>query len=101
MMAVFENQIYLDGIINSIKIAIITTLIAFLIAFPLALIFDKYNFSGKKWTSFTVMLPMILPPFAHRKGKIIPAASKAAPISNVSNQCHNRFIFMPPDFLPE
>ena len=65
---VFANQIYVDGILNSLLIAVVTTLIAFIIAFPLALIFDKYDFVGKKWTSFLIMLPMILPPFVGALG---------------------------------
>ncbi|MBQ9788015.1 MAG: iron ABC transporter permease [Lentisphaeria bacterium] len=65
---VFSNKLYIDGIINSLLIAVVTTLITLLIAFPLVLIFDKYNFCGKKWTSFLIMLPMILPPFVGALG---------------------------------
>ncbi len=65
---VFDNKIYVSGIMNSLLIAVVTTVFSLLIAFPLALIFDKYDFCGKKWTSFMIMLPMILPPFVGALG---------------------------------
>lgn len=65
---VFGNPLYVEGMINSLLIAVITTSFTLVIALPLALIFDRYNFVGKKWTAFLIMLPMILPPFVGALG---------------------------------
>ena len=65
---VFSNYIYLEGMCNSFAIAAVTTLFVFLIALPLALLYDRYEFPGKSWSNLLVMLPMILPPFVGALG---------------------------------
>ncbi len=65
---VFSNYIYLEGLLNSFAIAAVTTTMVFLIALPLALLYDRYEFPGKSWSSLLVMLPMILPPFVGALG---------------------------------
>ena len=65
---VFENQLYLHGLWNSFCISIVTTAMVFLISLPLALIFDRYDFTGKSLCSLAMMLPMILPPFVGALG---------------------------------
>lgn len=57
------NPVYAEGIINAMLIAVVTTSLVFLIALPLAVVFDRYEFPGKKFCAFAVLLPMILPPF--------------------------------------
>lgn len=65
---VFSNYIYLEGMCNSFAIAAVSTLFVFLIALPLALLYDRYEFPGKSWSNLLVMLPMILPPFVGALG---------------------------------
>ena len=63
-----ENKIYLLGLWNSFRIAVVTTALVFLISLPLALLYDRYEFSGKSLCSLAMMLPMILPPFVGALG---------------------------------
>ncbi len=65
---VFENKLYLHGLWNSFCISLVTTAMVFLIALPLALIFDRFDFPGKSLCSLAMMLPMILPPFVGALG---------------------------------
>ena len=65
---VFSNFIYLEGLLNSFKIAIVTTLLVFLIALPRAFLYDSYDFPGKSMTHLAAMIPMILPPFVGALG---------------------------------
>ncbi len=60
---VFENHVYVSSIINSIYLAIVTTIIALLISLPLAYFTDRYKFPGKKIFTNIVLLPIMLPPF--------------------------------------
>jgi iron(III) transport system permease protein len=61
--AIFKDSIYLTSIGNSIFTATITTVVAFLIALPLAYFSDRYEFPGKKIFTNIVLLPIMLPPF--------------------------------------
>ena len=65
---VFSNQLYLQGLWNSFRIAIVTTFLVFVIALPLALLHDRYDFAGKSLCSLSMMTPMILPPFVGALG---------------------------------
>ena len=65
---VFSNYIYREGLLNSFKIAVVTTFLVFLIAFPLALVYNRYEFPGKGLSHLLVMIPMILPPFVGALG---------------------------------
>ncbi len=60
---VFQNPIYLEGLWNSFLMGIFSTLIATLIALPLALLSDRFLFPGKNILGAMVLIPMILPPF--------------------------------------
>ena len=60
---VFRNPIYLEGLGNSFRIAIGTTLLASLISVPLAWLNHRFVFPGKKAFSALILVPMILPPF--------------------------------------
>ncbi len=68
LLEIFRSSIYVEGLINSFAIAAVTTAMVFLIAMPLAIAYDKYEFPGKKYSSVLVMLPMILPPFVGALG---------------------------------
>ncbi len=64
----FRNPIYLEGLLNSLKIALVTTAVVFAIALPPALIYDRYEFTGKKLVNTLMLIPMILPPFVGALG---------------------------------
>lgn len=65
---VFSNFIYLEGLLNSFRIAVVTTILVFLIALPMAFLYDAYDFPGKGITNLAAMIPMILPPFVGALG---------------------------------
>lgn len=60
---VFRNPIYLEGLLNSFKLAVGATSLAMLIAVPLAWIADRYEFPGRKLFMGAILLPIMLPPF--------------------------------------
>ena len=63
LIGVFKNPIYLEGLLNSLRLALGTTLVASLISLPLAWLSNRYTFPGKKWVNALLLVPMILPPF--------------------------------------
>lgn len=63
LVLVFEDPRTLRGLLNSLRIACLTTLSATLIALPLALLSAGYRFPGKRLFSAAVLVPLILPPF--------------------------------------
>ena len=68
MTEVCRNQLYLEGIWNSLRISVVTTLFVFLFSFPLALLYDRYEFPWKGACPALMMAPMILPPFVGALG---------------------------------
>jgi len=60
---VFRNPIYLEGLWNSLLMAVFSTLLTALIALPLAFLTDRFLFPGKTLFSALILVPMILPPF--------------------------------------
>jgi len=60
---VFKNPIYVEGLRNSFFLGVCSTIVSLLIALPLALISDRFDFPGKKALTAVVLVPMILPPF--------------------------------------
>ncbi|HEV3210934.1 MAG TPA: iron ABC transporter permease [Chthoniobacterales bacterium] len=60
---VFRNPLYLEGFLNALKIAIGSTLAAFLLASPLAWVGYRFDFPGKSALSALLILPVMLPPF--------------------------------------
>ncbi|MEI9895352.1 MAG: iron ABC transporter permease [Chthoniobacter sp.] len=60
---VFRNRIYLEGLWNSLLLAIGSTAGALAIALPLAFIADRFDFPAKKLLTAFILVPMILPPF--------------------------------------
>ena len=62
-IGVFNDAIYREGMVNSLIIATVTTILCLFIALPLAALSTKYEFRGKALLSSLVMVPLILPPF--------------------------------------
>ena len=60
---VFQNPVYAEGLLNSLGIAAGTTLLATLVAVPLAWLGHRYNYPGKGIISALILVPLILPPF--------------------------------------
>ncbi len=68
VLEIFRNPIYVEGLRNAFAVALVTTLLVFCIALPLALVFDRWNFPGKSFSAAAIMAPMILPPFVGALG---------------------------------
>jgi iron(III) transport system permease protein len=60
---VFRNPIYLEGLWNSLLMGVWSTLLAALIAMPLAWMSDRFLFPGKSLLGALILVPMIMPPF--------------------------------------
>jgi iron(III) transport system permease protein len=60
---VFRNPLYLEGLWNSLQMGVGSTLLAALLAIPLAWLSDRFVFPGKSLLVALVLVPMILPPF--------------------------------------
>ncbi|MDR2720988.1 MAG: ABC transporter permease subunit, partial [Puniceicoccales bacterium] len=63
VLAVFDSHVYLHGILNSIFLGTVTTILALVIALPLAYFADRYQFPGKVFFTYIILLPIMLPPF--------------------------------------
>lgn len=64
----FRNPHYVEGLVNSLKMGFFSTLLAVLIALPLALMANTYRFPGKEALHSLVLVPLILPPFVGALG---------------------------------
>jgi iron(III) transport system permease protein len=60
---VFRNPLYVEGLWNSLQMGVWSTLLAALIAIPLAWMSDRFLFPGKSLLGALVLVPMIMPPF--------------------------------------
>ncbi len=60
---IFRNPLYLEGLWNSLKMAIGSTLGSILIALPLAVLSTRYEFWGKRLLTSLLLVPLVLPPF--------------------------------------
>lgn len=60
---VFANPIYVAGLWNSFLMAVFSTLLAFVLAMPLAWIASRFQFPGKALLTSAILVPLILPPF--------------------------------------
>lgn len=59
----FENHLMVEAILNSIQLAVTTTLTCTLVALPLAIIGSKFDFPGKSILMGMLLTPMVMPPF--------------------------------------
>ena len=68
VLAVFQNPIYLEGLANSFRMGLFSTLLCLAIALPLALIANRFRFPGKEVLTSVILIPLILPPFVGALG---------------------------------
>ena len=68
LFEVFRNRLYLEGLWNSLRLALCTTGLSLMVAVPLAWLADHFDFRGKRLLSGALLLPMILPPFVGALG---------------------------------
>lgn len=59
----FDNHLMVEAIINSIWVALATTVVCTLLALPLAVIGSKFDFRGKGLLMGMLLVPMVMPPF--------------------------------------
>lgn len=60
---VFQDPLLVQGLINSLLVAISTTVLSIALALPLAVLATRYEFTGKAIVTSLVLVPLILPPF--------------------------------------
>ena len=61
--ALWTNPVYGEAILNSFRIAMVTTLATTLLSLPLAFLLVRYDFRGKSILQGMILVPMVLPPF--------------------------------------
>ena len=60
---VFRNPVYREGLWNALALGLTSTIVTFLIAFPLALMSYRYDFAGRGILGVLILIPLVLPPF--------------------------------------
>ncbi|MDF1860022.1 MAG: iron ABC transporter permease [Verrucomicrobiales bacterium] len=68
ILEIFRNPIYVEGLKNSFYMGLFSTLLSLLIAFPLAMLANTWDFRGKELLNSLVLVPLILPPFVGALG---------------------------------
>lgn len=68
IVEIFLNSIYVEGLINSFYMGLFSTLLSILIALPLALLANTWDFRGKDLLNSLILVPLILPPFVGALG---------------------------------
>ena len=57
------SPVYGEAIMNSFRLAMVTTVATTLLSLPLAFLLVHYNFKGKGFLQGVILVPMVLPPF--------------------------------------
>ncbi len=60
----FRNPIYVEGLVNSFYMGLFTTVLALLIALPLALISNTWQFRGKEILNSLILVRSSYPPLS-------------------------------------
>lgn len=68
LRAVFQNPVYLSGFANSLMVGVGATLLAALLGIPLAFLFQRFDFPGRRLLAALVPLPLFVPPFVGALG---------------------------------
>jgi len=63
IQTVFRDPVLRGGLLNALLVASCTTVLAILVAFPLALVGARTRFPGQNVLSALILLPLVLPPF--------------------------------------
>ena len=63
VLSIFRDPVYLEGLVNSLKMGALSTAAAVALALPLALMANRYRFPGREFLGAMLLVPMILPPF--------------------------------------
>jgi iron(III) transport system permease protein len=66
--AVFQNPVYVLGFRNSLMVAVASTALSALAGVPLALLFSRWEFPGRRWLAVLIPLPLFVPPFVGALG---------------------------------
>jgi iron(III) transport system permease protein len=66
--AVFQNPTYVEGFRNTLGVAVGATILCALVGIPLALVFARWEFPGRRWLSALIPLPLFVPPFVGALG---------------------------------
>jgi len=61
--ALLTNPLYQHGLANAFALATVTTLLTLLVALPLAVAADRWDFPAKGLLGALLLVPLILPPF--------------------------------------
>ncbi|MEI6604230.1 MAG: iron ABC transporter permease [Verrucomicrobiota bacterium] len=65
---VLRDPIYQEGLINALMLGVASTVASLLIAMPLALVSQRFEYPGKSVLGVLVLAPLILPPFVGAVG---------------------------------
>tara|TARA_Y100000588_G_scaffold374919_1_gene450659 strand:+ start:705 stop:2741 length:2037 start_codon:yes stop_codon:yes gene_type:complete len=57
------NPVYIEMILNSFRLGVITTIATTLLSLPVAYLMIRYEFKGKSILNGLILVPMVLPPF--------------------------------------
>ncbi len=68
VIEIFQNPVYVEGLVNSFYMGLFTTILSLVIALPLALLANTWNFKGKEILNSLILVPLILPPFVGALG---------------------------------
>ena len=68
LTSIFTNSSLRAGVINSLLIGLYTMLATTAVALPMAWIFIRFSFPGKRFINGLVLVPMVMPPFVGALG---------------------------------
>jgi iron(III) transport system permease protein len=68
ILEIFRNPVYVEGLKNSFYMGLFSTLLSLIIAFPLAMLANTWDFRGRELLNSLVLVPLILPPFVGALG---------------------------------
>lgn len=86
MREVLYHPVYQQGFINSLSIAVVTTVITFLIAVPLAWVTVRYRVPYQGVAEAAVLVPLIMPPFVGALG-IFQLAGQYGVLNALGTSC--------------
>jgi len=63
VMDILQDATYLEGLGNALQLGFWSTVVAVLIALPLAILADRFEFPAKRLLTTLLLVPLVLPPF--------------------------------------